>query len=481
MGETLLTTTTFEPFHNGLMGHAGHAHLIGIAGSGMRSLATVLDGEGWQISGSDVASHSDLPTQWRVAREHSLNPLLALPDLVVYSPAIENENPELVAARRLDIPTISYPEMLGQLMLGRIGIAIAGTHGKSTASAMLASILNADGLDPTVVVGARGAKSAISRAGRGPHLLVEACEYRSSFLHLQPRLAAILGIERDHCDYFTSLTHTERVFAQFADRLRHDGVLVVPATCPATLRAVGMCRAQVVTFGCDEPAEWRADVFAKCQGRYSFRIMRHGRPFASVALSVPGSHNVMNALAAAALAFHAGASVGAIRRGLEGFEGLARRLETLGSAGGVTFIDDYAHHPTEITATLATVREMHPGRPITCVFEPHQASRTKSLLDELAVSLQNADTLAVADVFRAREPGWQPGDITAADLAQRTRDRGANVAEFHRFDSIEEWLFQTWQCGRLAVGSVVVTLGAGRIGNLAHGVYQRIRENCADG
>lgn len=480
VGETLLTAShPVATDRSSRDACKGHAHLIGIGGAGMRSLAAVLDADGWRISGSDIAVQSDLPSRWQVAGEHSLTPLLALPDLVIYSPAIESNNPELLAARRLALPTVSYPEMLGRLMAERTGIAVAGTHGKSTTTAMLASILRADELDPTVILGAQGPVHCSSGFGLGQHLLVEACEYRASFLHLQPKLSAILGIERDHCDYFTSQEHTESVFAQFAERVPADGVLVVPHDCTATDRAIRSAAARMVTFGFAADAEWRADIWLVHNGYYSFRVLRRGRPFAAIGLRVPGRHNVLNALAATALAFHAGVSTGAIRRGLEAFTGLSRRLETVGTVGGTTFIDDYAHHPTEIAATLATVREMHPGRPICCIFEPHQASRTKSLLDELAASLQNADTLAVADVFRAREPAWQPGDITAEDLARRARQRGARVVDVHQFDELQTWLVDAWQSRQFPPGTVVVTLGAGRIGNLVHGVYQRIRENRA--
>jgi UDP-N-acetylmuramate--alanine ligase len=179
------------------------------------------------------------------------------------------------------------------------------------------------------------------------------------------------------------------------------------------------------------------------------------------------------------LAAAAGASPKGICQGLESFVGLRRRLEILGIVDGLMFIDDYAHHPTEIAATLATVRQMRPGGKICCVFEPHQASRTKSLLDELAMSLQNTDTLAVAEIFRAREPDWQPGEITAADLALRIEKYGKQVAPIHHVDEIAAWIVKQWHEGNLAEGDTVVTLGAGRIGTLAHGVYNRIRKDCS--
>ena len=458
----------------------GHAHLVGIAGSGMKALATALDASGWRISGSDLRPINMLPAHWRTACGHSVDHLLPLPDMVLHSPAIESDNVELAAARRHGIPVVSYPKMLGQLMSQRMGIAIAGTHGKSTTVAMMASIFETAGLDPTVIVGADGlAGRQLSRHGHGPHMLVEACEYRSSFLHLRPQRAAILNLEADHFDYFTSAEHREHEFAQFAKRLPANGLMLVPADCPVTRSALENCEVPLATFGLRDGSDWQARIHSVRLGRYQFEVLANGRACGSISLRIPGRHNVLNALAAAALADDTGISWPDIRRGLERFCGIRRRLETVGVAGDITFLDDYAHHPTAITAALATVRQMHPGRKIWCVFEPHQASRTKSLLDELAASLQNADTLAVAEIFRAREPAWQTGDVTAADLAARARQLGAQVASVHRLNDIEAWLLHQWRRGSLATGDVIVTLGAGQIGTLAHGVYQRIRENCA--
>ena len=449
----------------------GHTHLVGIGGVGMKALAKVLDEAGWEISGSDISCSLSLPTHWQAKRGHHVGHLLPPADIVVHSPAVESGNVELAAARRFGIPVVSLPQMLGRLMADRTGIAVAGTHGKSSTAAMTASILHAAGLDPTVIVGAD-----CSRYGNGPHVLVEACEYRSSFLHLRPKVAAILNIEPDHFDYFKSAEHLEHEFARFVDLLPADGVLIARADCKATHRVVRGCAARVVSFGLGNGSQWQANLVAADRGRHRFELRVHGRLKCVVHLQAPGLHNVLNALAAAALAGQLGVEWAEIRQGLENFSGLRRRLETIGTAGDLTVIDDYAHHPTEITAALAAVRAMHPGKRICCVFEPHQASRTKSLLDELAASLQNADTLAVADIYRAREPAWQPGEITATDLAARARQWGACVASVHNMNEIEDWLVESWQRGSLPKDSVIVTLGAGHIGSVAHGVYNRIRK-----
>ncbi len=458
----------------------GHAHLVGIGGAGMQALATVLSEAGWRISGSDIAATVPARLGWKTHSGHAIEHLLPPPDIVVHSPAIARDNLELAVARRLGIPVVSYPQAVGHLMNDRTGIAVAGTHGKSTTVAMTASILLAAGLDPTVIAGADlRCGRPLNRHGKGPWMVVEACEYRSSFLHLRPRIAAILGIEPDHFDYFTSTADLEHAFGRFAALVPRDGVLIGRDECPATRRATASGTAGVETMGVSNDAHWRARSIADDRGRYHFELLKGGRSRGKIRLQIAGRHNVLNALAAAALAHHAGAAWCDIREGLAGFQGLRRRLETLGVAGGLTIIDDYAHHPTEIAAALKTVRELHPGQKIYCVFEPHQASRTKSLLDELASSLHNADTLVVAEIFRAREPDWQPGEITAADLAARARHLGSHVAPIHDQNDIEDWLVDSWRQGSLDSGDVLVTLGAGHIGRLANGVYDRIRKSAA--
>jgi UDP-N-acetylmuramate--alanine ligase len=447
----------------------------------MRSLATVLTGAGWRVSGSDACAIAPLPRIGLLSLGKTIAFGQSLPDVVVHSPAVPLSDAELRTARQFGIPVFSYPRMLGHLMRDHTGIAVAGTHGKSTVTAMTANILRAAGLDPTVVVGAESSNrnDSLSRHGTGPQMLVEACEYQSSFLHLRPQLAAILNIEPDHFDYFTSDAHREREFARFADRVQHGGTLLVNADCEAARRAATRCDARTVLFGLGNNATWKGRILDNVRGCYRFEIVVGQQSLTAIRLPVAGRHNMLNAVAAAVLAHHAGASTEAIRQGLESFPGLARRLETLGVTGGVTFIDDYAHHPTEIAATLSAVRELHARARVCAVFEPHQASRTKSLLDELALSLQNADTLAIAEIFRARELAWQPGEITAADLAARAAHFGTKVTPIHALAQLEPWLIEQFSRGAFAPGDVIVFLGAGRIGTLAHGVYQRIRKDFA--
>jgi UDP-N-acetylmuramate--alanine ligase len=445
------------------------AHLVGIAGAGMRSLADVLDAAGWQVSGSDLEP-SPPGTPFDVRSGHDPASIDASIDVVVHSNAVPRDNSELRRARHLGVPTLSYPQMLGRLMQSRRGVAVAGTHGKSTATAMTGEILTAADCDPTVVVGAApvGGHSG-GRFGRGRWMVVEACEYRDSFRHLEPELAAILNIEPDHFDYFHSPAELLDAFARFARAVPASGLVLSRADCAVATRACAELTCDSETFGLSPPATWQAGAVHHRRGYYSFTLYSRERMVCEVKLPVPGLHNVYNALAAAALASHCGASGASIREGLARFVGLRRRLQLLGEVRDVALVDDYAHHPTEVAATLATLRQMYPGRRVWCVFQPHQASRLAGLLDEFARSLQNADKIVVADVFRARETA-ERGEITAEHLRHQAADLGGDVVQLARADEIRDHLRQS-----LAAGDVLVTMGAGDIGRVAHELGKGLR------
>lgn len=453
--------------------HPGTVHLVGAGGSGMRSLAVVLAAAGWRVSGSDaadpLADHSQSAYVAWHGHDAAHVPLDAC--ALVYSSAIPDDNCERLAARRLGIPELSYPQMLGRLQSsrsGRIGVAVAGTHGKSTTCAMLTSILAAAGADPTAVFGAAPLGEACGgRFGAGSHVVVEACEYQRNFLQLAPQAAVVLNLEWDHCETYPQLVDVQRAFAQFARRLPRDGLLLVHHDCSAARRACLGARANLITFGESPAATWRAIELEGRQGQYRFRLAYRDVPFVDVALQVPGRHNVQNALAAAALAFELGMPAAAIRRGLSEFPGIERRCQTVGTFAGVTLVDDYAHHPTELRATLATVAEQYPGRRVWCVFQPHQAARTAALLDELALSLHNADAVLVADIYRARESGDAP--VTSDDLARRVPP-GPRVCEaIHGHGPLVDRLAAECQ-----PGDVVVTCGAGDIGKVLDGLRERL-------
>ena len=460
-----------------------HAHARGLLKKPPVTLAEVMLGWGWELSGSDLAADSleelagkgiRLP-RIRLHCGHAAGHLLSETELVVHSDAIPPDNPELCRAAELGIPTLSYFEMLGRLALGKHTLAVAGTHGKSTTTAMAAEVLVQAGCDPTVLCGAAPlGRSSGGRAGGGDLMLVEACEYRANFLQLRPHQAVILGIGPDHFDCFGLPDELEHAFARFARSVPPEGLLLARYDCPTTRRIATGLPCRVETFGIGVSADWSARQLTARRGRYGFSVCRHGQRLCDVDLRVPGRYNVLNALAAAALAWAGGVPPHQIARVLGRFGGLHRRMELLGTYRGVLLVDDYAHHPTEVAAALETVRRLAPNRRLWCVFQPHQVSRTEHLLDELAASLQNADTVLVAEIFRAREGPPKRGEVTAADLARRIRSGGAEVPQVHPIERIVRLLES-----RLAPGDVLITMGAGDIRRVCHGVAGRLRENRA--
>jgi UDP-N-acetylmuramate--alanine ligase len=454
------------------------AHLIGIGGSGMQSLAAVLSRRGWRISGTDLDPGAVGDLKWlkaTISTGHAARNVPADAHLAIHSDAIPLENVERRRALELGIRSKSYPQMLADLSCSATTYAVAGTHGKSTVTAMAAAALVRGGLDPTVICGATpiGCGSG-GRAGNGSIFLVEACEYRANFLQLAPQVAIVLGIEPDHFDYYRSRGQLIDAFKHFVARVPSDGLAILNRDCPTARRLPRELSCRTTTFGLRGGADWTALRLQTRRGRYRFWLAERGRPLAEVALQVTGKHNVLNALAAAALASAAGVGPETIASALSSFRGLKRRLEVVARRGGVTLIDDYAHHPTEIRATLATVRAMYPSRRVWCVFQPHQASRTAALLDELAESLHNADKIAVAEIFRAREPVARSGEVTEADLAASIVRRGGDVLDGRQLDRIVESV-----ASDLRPGDVLITMGAGNIGKIGQAFVERLRKNRA--
>ncbi len=337
---------------------------------------------------------------------------------------------------------------------------------------MLGHILAAAGLDPTLIYGAEPIESSAgSRLGQGRWLVAEACEYRESFCHLRPQFAAILNVELDHVDCFTSLKEVEAAFARFAQQLPAEGLLLARHECEAARRSAAGLACSVETFGFAAEATWTATDLRERRGCYTFELRRYGSLVCDLKLATPGRHHALNAMAAAALASHCGASGSAIGAAVESFAGLRRRLEVIADDGCCCVIDDYAHHPTAVAAALATVRQMCPGRRVWCVFEPHQASRTRRMRDEFARSLQNADKIVVTEVFRAREPLCGAGDTAAAELAERVAQLGSDTVYLSTAADVTQHVQRA-----LAPGDVVVTLGAGGIAKIAHELGHGIRE-----
>jgi UDP-N-acetylmuramate--alanine ligase len=454
---------------------AGIAHLVGACGSGMGALGELMRGAGWTVTGSDlqVSEATAAMLRERGLRIHSGHDGGNLPsnaDLLIYSPAVGEGNPERRAAQRAGIPQLSYTEMLGRLMRDKTGLSIAGTHGKSTTTAMTGWILALAGESPSVIVGAELREANLSGwAGSGDLFVVESCEFQRGFLNLSPKLAAILSIEPDHFDCYSSLDELIAAFAAFARKLPGDGYLLTNGSCAATGIASRSAGAEIETFGFSEQYDWwAADIRPTPEG-IRFRSFHRGEFFAEISLRIPGQHNVLNALAATAMAHRAGADAYVIRHALFEFPGLRRRFEPMGSWRGVTLIDDYAHHPTAIEATLSALRGRFPRRRLWCVFQPHQISRTRALFEEFARSLTGADFLLVTPVFAARETADDEAASISTQLARRVEQLGGNA----RFAATLDHTLATLD-DELRPGDVLMTMGAGDIGKLQHAFTRRL-------
>ncbi len=454
--------------------------MVGIGGSGMSGLAALLLRRGAVVSGSDRQAGPLLErlsaAGARVVTRQSADSIPPDAELVVASAAIKPDHPELVEARRRGLPVIKYARLLGAVMAHHEGIAVAGTHGKSTTTAWLAYTLRQAGCDPSFVVGAEVPQlGGGSGVGDGPHFVAEACEYDRSFLNLAPRLAVILNIDEDHLDCYSDLADIEQAFAQFAGRTLPEGLVLLNGDDPACRRLAEHAAGRSELFAVDSPADWLACDLHLRDGRYQFTILRRGEPLGTTHLGLPGRHNVYNALAVTALATHAGVAWPLIDQALRSFRGAGRRLELRGTFGGLTVVDDYAHHPTEIRATLRAARERFaPGR-LWCVFQPHQHSRTRFLLEDFARSFTLADRIVVPRIYFVRDSERERHAICAADLVERIRSAGGQAEHIADFADIVELLLAETQPGDL-----VITMGAGDIWKVADELVGRLGRHHRD-
>lgn len=454
------------------------AHLVGICGSGMKALAEMLQGLGCDVGGSDLSPPDETIELLRrkgirVHKGHSGEFLASDANVLVYSPAIMPTNPERLRAEQLGIPQVSYNQMLGELMRSRVGISIAGTHGKSTTTAMVASILRDGGLSPSAVVGAELVTQHVSGwAGDSELFVVESCEYQKNFLTLSPTHAVLTGIEADHFDFFRDLNETRDAFAEFVSRLPAEGHLIVRDDCVASRIAVASSVAQIETYSLQNSSDWHASDIRPLDLGTHFRLFHRDEFVAEIALRIPGHHNVLNAVAAAAICLNVGASASAICEGLREFRGIRRRFEIVGTWNGITLIDDYAHHPTAVKATLQTARELFHGRRLLCAFQPHQESRTRALLTEFAESFDAADEVFLAPIFTAREKCPEAAEQTNAELADRLAVRGKRV---HLVSSLDRLTADLDDAAR--PGDVLLTMGAGDINRIQHELTRRFQRH----
>ncbi|MDO4332005.1 MAG: UDP-N-acetylmuramate--L-alanine ligase [Eubacteriales bacterium] len=447
--------------------HPIHVYFIGIGGISMSGLAEILLSEGFTVSGSDW-NRSPL-TQLLESQGAHINygkPQKAENitddiDLVVYTAAVHNDNPEFAEVIRRQIPSLTRAQFLGQLMRNyKTPVAISGTHGKTTTTSMVSEILLCAGADPTLSVG--GILKSIHgnvRVGKSGLFVTEACEYTNSFLSFFPKIGIILNIEEDHLDFFKDINDIRASFRRFAQLIPKDGTLIINADIDNYEEITADLPCRIITFGKNPDADYYpTDITYNEYADATFLAHRFGNAGDSVTLGVPGEHNILNALAALALSDLLGISPQTAGGALRTFHGTDRRFEYKGVVDGVTIIDDYAHHPTEITATLKAAQN-YPHKTLWCVFQPHTYTRTKAFLDDFAHALSLADKVILADIYAARETDTL--GISSADIQKRIQNAGKECYYFHTFEEIEKFILKN-----CIHGDLLITMGAGDVVNI---------------
>lgn len=462
--------TEMTPFKNPQMRQINHIFFVGIGGAGMGGIAEVLLNEGYQVSGSDIQSNN------MTNRLEGLGATVYLghasrnisdANVVVVSSAIDVENPEIIAANELRIPIIRRAEMLAEIMRFRHGVAVAGTHGKTTTTSLIATIFAEAGMDPTYVIGGllNGAGTN-AKLGSSRYLIAEADESDASFLHLQPMLSVVTNIEPDHMEtYAGDFQKMQDTFIQFLHNLPFYGRAIVCGDDDVIRGLLGRIGRNTLTYGLNDNNDLQAANISASHGRMSFDLLRADRPALPIELKLSGEHNVLNALAAIAVAQDEGVADTHIQRALANFAGIGRRFETLGefdtAHGQVTLVDDYGHHPTEVRATLNAARANWPDKRIVMIFQPHRFSRTRDLYEDFIEVLSDVDVLLMLDVYAASETPIDGADSRA--LCRSIRARGQiepiYVGEASKLPEI--------LANALSDGDILLTQGAGSVGALA--------------
>jgi UDP-N-acetylmuramate--alanine ligase len=451
-----------------------HVHFVGIGGIGMSGIAEVLLTLGYQVSGSDakLSSITDRLVHLgaTIYAGHRAENVAGAKAVVVTS-ALDPANPEVAEARRLQIPVIPRGELLAELMRLKFGIAIAGSHGKTTTTSMAASILNNAGLDPTVVVGGRvvGMQGSNARVGKSTILVVESDESDGSFLKLAPIVAVVTNIDREHLDHYASIKEIRGAFTEFINRVPFYGAAVLCMEDANIQQIFPGINRRTITYGRSPQVDLEIQNVALAPAYSDFSIRRHDHDLGSFHLNVPGAHNVLNATAAIGVGLEMDVPVPQIREGLAAFSGVDRRFSVRGVERGVTVVDDYGHHPTEVKATLAAAR-LSPYHRVHVLFQPHRFSRTKFLTEEFGTAFHQADTLFLLDIYAASEASIE--GVSAQALIEKIRSHGHRSAHY----------MANMEAGIAAIaavaepGDLIITLGAGSVSQAADKILGKLRE-----
>lgn len=443
-------------------------HFVGIGGSGMNGIAELLLNQGYTITGSDIREN---PATLRLKElgakiyigHHEEN--IKDVDVVVYSSAVKMDNPEIVKAKQLNIPIIPRGEMLAELMRFKYGIAVAGSHGKTTTTSMIGTILGLSGLDPTVVIGGKlSTFGSNAKLGRGEFLVAESDESDGSFLKLTPTIVTINNIDLEHIGFYKDLDDIKDAFIRFANKVPFYGAVALNIDDNNIKSIIPKIEKKTIRFGISEDATIRAENIELVDGRYRFTV----KGYSDIHLSVPGKHNIYNALAATSVSLELGVPFCVIKEALENFKNASRRFEIKFNKD-ITIIDDYAHHPTEIKATLSAAREFYPNRRIIAVFQPHRYSRLNALFKDFVESFDKPDIVIITEVYSAGEPPIE--ELNGEKLAQNISQRRDNVFFIDNLEDIKTFILNT-----LKKGDVILTLGAGNITTISENLSKYLSE-----
>ncbi|MFW5730772.1 MAG: UDP-N-acetylmuramate--L-alanine ligase [Desulfonatronovibrionaceae bacterium] len=443
-----------------MKGSIKNIHMVGIGGSGMSGIAEVLLNLGYQVSGSDMAENSTVQRLRslgaRVFAGHSAENVENA-QVLVKSTAVREDNPEVQEARHRNIPVIPRAEMLAELMRLKTGIAVAGTHGKTTTTSFLGTIFKEAGVDPTVIIGGRlNSSGSNALPGTGEYFIAEADESDGSFLCLQPIINVVTNVDADHLDYYSGLEEIKDNFVNFMNNIPFYGVNVVCADDPGVMSLLARVNRPVLTYGLENPSDIRGEIiFSGPMPR--FRVLMDGQQWAEVSLSHPGRHNILNSLAAIGVSIHCGLKKEDVAGGLASFSGVGRRFEIKGTRNRVLVVDDYGHHPTEIRATMETARQCYPGRRLVVLFQPHRFSRTRALFGDFCKVLSLTDVLMLTEIYPASEDPI-PG-VNGQSLAQGIRQISRTKVYFA--ESPEAALQELQHIFR--PDDVFITMGAGNV------------------
>ncbi|MBI4833894.1 MAG: UDP-N-acetylmuramate--L-alanine ligase [Planctomycetes bacterium] len=457
----LKDSSTLNLERNGLI------HLIGIGGTGMCGLAGCLIQRGYKVTGSDMQASPALQALKakgiKVHIGHASKNINRRCCLVVKSAAITNTNPEIIRAKEFNIPILKYAQMVGLLMREKYGIAVAGCHGKTTTSSLLAYTLSHAGEKPSFVIGGYVTDlKASAHVDKGDFFVSEACEYDRSFHSLFYKIAVITNIEADHLDYYKNLSNIIKSFRFFAGRVPNDGIIIANGDDKNTGKAIAGLKRKIISFGLSEKCDWRATDIKLKNGKWYFKALYHKKPYSRFSLHIQGIHNIYNALAVLAVTHHLKLNKNRVRQALDKFSGVGRRFQYHGAFNGALVIDDYGHHPTEIKATLNAARGLYPDKQICLVFQPHQAHRTRCLINEFTDVLSKADKVILPDIYFARDSEAEKKRVSSKLLSEKINQKGGNAYYIPKFPEIIKHLRN-----HLTKHDAVITMGAGDVWKIA--------------